>query len=189
VLTQACGQAAGWPGAPRISVNVSATQLDRPDFAARAQEVAAWLAPGQVELEITESTLINDPEVAVAILRSLRDRGLRTALDDFGTGYSALGYLRRFPFDTLKIDRSFVKDLARDGEAQVLVDAILAMARALGMAAVAEGVENQAEALMLQAKGCETLQGFLFSRPLEADQVLPFLQQWCGQAASDGAAA
>ncbi|RZL34922.1 MAG: GGDEF domain-containing protein, partial [Rubrivivax sp.] len=178
VLTQACAEAAAWPGAPRISINVSATQLERPDFAARVVALAAQLAPGQVELEITESTLIKDIDVALAILRSLRDGGLRTALDDFGTGYSALGYLRRFPFDTLKIDRSFVSDMTRDGEAQVLVDAILAMARALGMAAVAEGVESEAEARMLQAKGCETLQGFLFSRPLEADQVVPFLAQW-----------
>jgi len=178
VLAQACAQAAEWPGAPQVSINVSATQLDRPDFVARVAEIAAPLVPGQVELEITESTLINDADAAVAILRSLRDRGLRVALDDFGTGYSALGYLRRFPFDTLKIDRSFVKDLTRDGEAQVLVDAILAMARALGMSAVAEGVESQAEADLLRAKGCETLQGFLFSRPLEADEVAAFLAGW-----------
>ena len=180
VLTQACQAAAGWPGTPRISINVSATQLGRPDFVARAEAEAARLAPGQVELEITESTLIDDPGAAVAILRALRDRGLRTALDDFGTGYSALGYLRRFPFDTLKIDRSFVKDLTRDGEAQVLVDAILAMARALGMSAVAEGVESPAEAMLLRAKGCETLQGFLFSRPLAEDAVVDFLTNWRG---------
>jgi diguanylate cyclase (GGDEF)-like protein/PAS domain S-box-containing protein len=178
VLAQACTHAAGWAGAPQISVNVSATQLDRPDFVARVEELVAGLAPGQVELEITESTLIKDADAAVAILRSLRDCGLRIALDDFGTGYSALGYLRRFPFDTLKIDRSFVTDLTRDGEAQVLVDAILAMARALGMATVAEGVESQAEADLLRAKGCETLQGYLFGRPLEADQVAPFLAGW-----------
>jgi len=184
VLAQACADAADWPGAPQISINVSATQLDRPDFVARVEDLAARLTPGQVELEITESTLINDADAAVTILRSLRDRGLRIALDDFGTGYSALGYLRRFPFDTLKIDRSFVKDLTRDGEAQVLVDAILAMARALGMSAVAEGVESQTEAELLRAKGCETLQGYLFSRPLEADQVAPFLAGWRTRALS-----
>jgi diguanylate cyclase (GGDEF)-like protein/PAS domain S-box-containing protein len=182
VMAQACKDALDWPGAPQVSINVSAKQLDRPGFVARMAELAAPLVPGQVELEITESTLINDAEAAVAILRSLRDQGLRIALDDFGTGYSALGYLRRFPFDTLKIDRSFVKDMTGDGEAQVLVDAILAMARALGMSAVAEGVENEAEARMLQAKGCETLQGYLISRPLEADQVLPFLARWQQQA-------
>ena len=184
VLAEACAQAATWPGALRVSVNVSATQLDRPDFVAHAAGQAERLAPGQLELEITESALIHDPETAVAILHALRDRGLRMALDDFGTGYSALGYLRRFPFDTLKIDRSFVKDLARDGEAQVLVDAILAMARALGMAAVAEGVETPQQAEMLRAKGCETLQGFLFSRPLEVDGVAAFLQAARGAAAT-----
>lgn len=181
VMHEACSQAARWPGAPRLSINVSATQLDRPDFIARAEAQAQRLAPGQLELEITESTLIADPEAAVAILHALRDRGLRTALDDFGTGYSALGYLRRFPFDTLKIDRSFVKDLTHDAEAAVLVDAILAMARALGMAAVAEGVEAAAEAELLRAKGCETLQGYLFSEPLPAAAVLPFLQRWAAQ--------
>lgn len=180
VLTQACAQAAGWPRPLRVSVNVSATQLERPDFAAQAQARAAGLARGQVELEITESSLIQDPDAAVTLLHALRERGLRTALDDFGTGYSALGYLRRFPFDTLKIDRSFVKDLARDGEAQVLVDAILAMARALGMTAVAEGVETPLQANRLRERGCELLQGYLFSRPLEAEQVADFLQRWRG---------
>ena len=178
VLTEACTQAAGWPGSPRLSINVSATQLERPDFVGRAEAQARRLAPGQLELEITESTLIADPDAAVAVLRALRARGLRTALDDFGTGYSALGYLRRFPFDTLKIDRSFVQDLTRDAESAVLVDAILAMARALGMAAVAEGVEQPAEADLLSAKGCETLQGFLFSRPLPAADVAAFLAGW-----------
>ena len=152
--------------------------MERPGFVDRAQAQAQRLAPGQLELEITESTLIADPDAAVAVLRALRACGLRTALDDFGTGYSALGYLRRFPFDTLKIDRSFVQDLTRDAESAVLVDAILAMARALGMAAVAEGVEQPAEADLLSAKGCETLQGFLFSRPLPAADVAAFLAGW-----------
>ncbi len=178
VLTEACSHALQWPGAPRLSINVSAKQLEHADFADRAHAQAQRLAPGQLELEITESTLIADAESAVAVLHQLRDRGLRTALDDFGTGYSALGYLRRFPFDTLKIDRSFVKDLTRGADAAVLIDAILAMAKALGMAAVAEGVEQPIEAEMLRTKGCETLQGFLFSRPLPADQVLPFLESW-----------
>jgi EAL domain-containing protein (putative c-di-GMP-specific phosphodiesterase class I) len=124
--------------------------------------------------------LIADPEAAVAVLRQLRNLGFRTALDDFGTGYSALGYLRRFPFDTLKIDRSFVHDLARDGEAEVLVGTILAMACALRMRTVAEGVETREEARMLSERGCVELQGYLFSRPLPAAEVAGFILQWRG---------
>lgn len=180
VLTQACKQAATWPGSPRISVNVSATQLDRPSFVGRTAEEAARLAPGQLELEITESTLIVDPESALSVLRGLSRSGIHTALDDFGTGYSALGYLRRFPFDTLKIDRSFIRDLAQDGEAQILVDAILALAQALGMATVAEGVESFGEAELLRSKGCTVLQGFLISRPLPPDKINAFLGEWRG---------
>ncbi len=106
------------------------------------------------------------------------DEACRLALDDFGTGYSALGYLRRFPFDTLKIDRSFVTDLASDGEAQVIVDTIVAMARSLGLRTVAEGVESRLEATMLRDKGCTLLRGWLVSRPLPAASVAPFLAHW-----------
>lgn len=131
-----------------------------------------------MELEITESALVGDVEGAVATLRALREKGYRIALDDFGTGYSALGYLRRFPFDTLKIDRSFVSDIVDEGESRVIVETILAMARALGMTAVAEGVERQEEAEMLRARGCAVLQGFLVSRPLAAERVHAFLVEW-----------
>ena len=178
VLTQACRQARTWPRSVRVSINVSPTQLAAPGFVDRVVEATRGLDAGRVELEITESVLVDDTAAAVATLTALRERGLRTALDDFGTGYSALGYLRRFPFDSLKIDRSFVNDFVHDDGAQVLVDTILAMARALGMSAVAEGVESPRQAAMLRERGCALLQGYLVSRPLAADAVAPFLASW-----------
>jgi EAL domain-containing protein (putative c-di-GMP-specific phosphodiesterase class I) len=178
VLEQACRQAWQWPGSLAVSVNVSARQLGDPQFLDYVQAAVAGLDERRIELEVTESALMDDPDAAVQTLNRLREQGLLLALDDFGTGYSALGYLRRFRFDTLKIDRSFVLDLEADGEALVIVDTILAMAQALGMSAVAEGVETAEQARMLRVRGCTALQGFLFSRPLRPEAVLPFLEQW-----------
>ncbi len=178
VLTEACRQARTWPRSVRVSINVSPTQLAAPGFVDRVVEATRGLDAGRVELEITESVLVDDTAAAVATLNALRERGLRTALDDFGTGYSALGYLRRFPFDSLKIDRSFVNDFVHDDAAQVLVDTILAMSRALGMSVVAEGVESPRQATMLRERGCALLQGYLVSRPLAAEAVAPFLASW-----------
>jgi diguanylate cyclase (GGDEF)-like protein len=178
VLADACRQAAGWPPSMKVSINVSATQLGQAGFVERVQALSRGLSPGRVELEITESVLIDDTDAAITTLAALRAQGFRIALDDFGTGYSALGYLRRFPFDTLKIDRSFVHDLALDGEAQIIIDTILAMSRALHMMTIAEGVETEAEATMLRQRGCGALQGYLISRPLPAAAVPAFLRDW-----------
>jgi diguanylate cyclase (GGDEF)-like protein len=178
VLEEACRQARAWPAHLRLSVNVSATQLGSPGFVEAVQEAAQALRPGQLELEITESAMVADIDAAVHTLQALRSRGFLVALDDFGTGYSALGYLRRFPFDTLKIDRSFVQGLDTHREMQVIVDTILAMARALGMHTVAEGVETPAEAQLLRHKGCHELQGYLIAPPMAGDAVEPFLQAW-----------
>ena len=178
VLRTACADAARWPRQVSVSINVSATQLTGEGFVDRVRVAAAGLRPELVELEVTESALVGDADGAVAALRNLRELGFRTALDDFGTGYSALGYLRRFPFDTLKIDRSFVHDLSNNGEAQVIVETILAMARALRMRTIAEGVEHAVEAEMLTERGCAAFQGFLVSHPLPAHEVSRFLQQW-----------
>lgn len=180
VLERACEDAAEWPIPLTVSINVSATQLTSPGFVGRVDAAAAKLDPGMVELEVTESALIDDADAAVSALKQLRALGFRTALDDFGTGYSALGYLRRFPFDTLKIDRSFVRDLSRDGEAQVLVETILAMARALRMRTIAEGVEHVIEAEMLTQRGCAALQGYLVSRPIAPELVADFVTMWSG---------
>jgi diguanylate cyclase (GGDEF)-like protein/PAS domain S-box-containing protein len=188
VLHEACRVAAGWPQALRVAVNVSAAQLADRCFAEQVRQAlaAAAITAQRLELEITESTLIADVEAAVATLGALRAQGCRVALDDFGTGYSALGYLRRFPFDTLKIDRSFVRDLSSDHEARVLVDSILAMSRALMMATVAEGVESVAEARLLQSRGCGSIQGFLVGRPMAGDQVPGFLASWPQRARTQG---
>lgn len=178
VLAEACRVAAQWPRGIKVAINISATQLGDGAFVESVQAATQALPPERVELEITESSLIDDPERAVAMLNALRDRGFRIALDDFGTGYSALGYLRRFPFDSLKIDRSFVRDLATQRDTQAIVDSILGMARALRMATIAEGIESTHEAELLRSRGCGSLQGYLISRPLRAEAVLPFLQRW-----------
>ncbi|MEZ6014872.1 MAG: EAL domain-containing protein [Planctomycetota bacterium] len=178
VLREACNDAAQWPRPVRVSINVSPLQLSSSAFVERVLAATAALPPSRVELEITESALIADADSAVLILNALRGRGYLIALDDFGTGYSALGYLRHFAFDTLKIDRSFVSDLVRDGEAQIIIEAILAMARALSMTTVAEGVETETEAEMLRARGCALLQGYLIHKPLPAAQVSTFLVDW-----------
>jgi diguanylate cyclase (GGDEF)-like protein len=178
VLVEACRQARLWPSALAVSINVSATQLRDRHFLERVVAAVDGLEPGRIELEVTESALIDDPDTVVQTLNRLREHGLRIALDDFGTGYSALGYLRRFRFDTLKIDRSFVNDLAANGESRVIVDTILAMAKALRMAAVAEGVETCEQAELLRERGCATLQGFLISRPLAPESVPGFLDAW-----------
>jgi len=156
VLAQACRQAHTWPPHLWVSINVSATQLGATGFIDRVDAAAHGLEPERVELAITESALVDDSDTA---LRGLRSRGHRIAPHDFGTGDSALGYLRRYPFDTLKIDRSLVTDLARDNEAQVTVDTTLAMSRALRMTTVAEGVQSAVEARMLRERGCAALQG------------------------------
>ncbi|WP_198321160.1 putative bifunctional diguanylate cyclase/phosphodiesterase [Azohydromonas aeria] len=180
VLREACAEARSWPGDTRISINVSATQLKDEGFLAAVEQAAQGLSPQRVELEITESSFIDDMGAALVTLDALRARGFRIALDDFGTGYSALGYLRKLRFDTLKIDRSFVLDLARTPEAGVILDTILALSRALRMEAVVEGVETDIEARMLSRQGCDAMQGFLFSRPLQPGAVAGFLAGWAG---------
>lgn len=181
VLEEACREAATWPSHLSISVNVSALQLRDAQFLSSVLLATAPIAAPRVELEVTESALLDDITGAVATLQQLRRHGYRVALDDFGTGYSALSYLRRFPFDVLKIDRSFVRDLIADREALVIVDTILAMSRALKMTTVAEGVESTEEAEMLRTRGCTVLQGFLVSEPLPGTAVLPFVSSWTGR--------
>ncbi len=173
VIEQACAAAAGWEDALRVSVNVSPLQFrDRslPGTILRAL-TRAGLAPHRLEIEVTETVLIDDADAALDILRQIRALGVRVALDDFGTGYSSLSYLRRFPFDKIKIDRSFVKDLTTRGDNAVIVRAIRDLARGLGMTVTAEGVETVEQAEQLRLTGCEELQGYLFSRPLAPDQL------------------
>jgi len=182
VLEEACREATSWPSHLSVSVNVSAVQLRDTRFLASVLLATAPIAAPRIELEVTESALLDDITGAVATLHQLRRHGYRVALDDFGTGYSALSYLRRFPFDVLKIDRSFVRDLLADEEALVIVDTILAMSRALNMTTVAEGVESVEEAEMLRARGCKVLQGFVVSEPMPGRDVLSFATAWANRA-------
>jgi diguanylate cyclase (GGDEF)-like protein len=169
VLEQACVQARAWTDEPamhglRIAVNVSARQFREPHFVDELRELlaATGLNPGCLELEITEGTLMNDTKLAREVLSELKTLGVWLALDDFGTGYSSLGYLRRFPFDTLKVDRSFVRDVLTDEGCAAITAAVVAMAQRLHLEVVAEGVETEAQLEHLRVIGCGEVQGFLF---------------------------
>ncbi|MFN9449031.1 MAG: putative bifunctional diguanylate cyclase/phosphodiesterase [Rubrivivax sp.] len=174
VLLQACRQARAWQDAgiapTTVGVNVSALQVCRPDFVssvARALELSR-LAPQWLELEVTESALLQDAGHALRALTAVKALGVRLAIDDFGTGFSSLSYLRDFPFDVLKIDRSFVKTLPQDQRTANITQGIIDISRRLGMEVVAEGVETEGQRLALLSYGCYQMQGFLFSRPADA---------------------
>jgi diguanylate cyclase (GGDEF)-like protein len=177
VLDTACAQAALWRasagGDLRIAVNLSPVQFARQDVvglvAAALQRTG--LPPALLELEITEGTILQHTETNLTTLRRLRDMGVRIAMDDFGTGYSSFGYLRSFPFDTLKIDRSFVRDLTSQSDAAAIVRAALSLARSLGMDAVAEGIETASQLDLLEAEGCREAQGFYLGRPAPAQEA------------------
>ena len=175
VIRTACRQASAWPGL-RIAVNLSLRQFQDQGLLATVAEALAetGLAPELLELEVTESLAMADPERTVAMLSELRALGVRLALDDFGTGYSSLAYLQRLPLDTLKIDRSFVCGLERENEHRVLTNTIVYMAHALGMTVIAEGVETATQLALLRHQDCDEAQGFHFSRPLPAAE----LERW-----------
>ncbi|HYD56272.1 MAG TPA: EAL domain-containing protein, partial [Burkholderiales bacterium] len=174
VLTRACADLKAWQAAGLrvvpIAVNLSARQFRQSDLEARIRSIieAAGVAPGLLELEITESQLMQDPEHAVRVLEALHAAGIGIAIDDFGTGYSSLSYLTRFPVSSLKIDRSFVADVLSDRADATIVRTVVDMAHSLGVTVVAEGVETEAQAAFLSALGCEQAQGFLFARPMPA---------------------
>lgn len=183
-LMEACHQAAAWPQDISVAVNISPRQFASPALAQAVIRAlaASGLDPSQLELEITESIFIGNVEKTVATLHALRGLGVRVSLDDFGTGYSSLSYLRSFPFDKIKIDQSFVRDLGRDTSARAIVRAITAMAGALGMDILAEGVELDAQADMLRDEGCDMIQGYLISRPIPAREVAGLLGLHQGEA-------
>jgi len=184
VLKQACCDAVNWPSSVRVAVNVSPAQFRN---SALPLVVVAALAesglPAQrLELEITESVLMQNNETSLLMLHQLRELGVRIALDDFGTGYSSLSYLRSFPFDRIKIDRSFVADLLEGNEAVAIVQAILSLASSLKMQATAEGVETAVQQRLLRAAGCNEMQGYLFSQPLPATGVAEIIALQRGSA-------
>jgi len=176
VMQTACAEAAAWPSSVRLAVNVSPVQLKSPTLALRIARAlaASGLSPDRLEIEITEAVLIHDDETALAILHQLRAIGVRIALDDFGTGFSSLSYLKRFPFDKIKIDRCFVSDIEVDGSAAI-VQAVVNIAASRNMTTTAEGVETEAQREVLRRLGCTQMQGYLFSKPKPAAEIRPLL--------------
>jgi diguanylate cyclase (GGDEF)-like protein/PAS domain S-box-containing protein len=173
VLRQACATAAAWPDDLRIAVNLSAVQFKCHNLVAMV--VAALRESGlpasRLELEITETVMLRDTDATLAVLHQLRDLGIQIAMDDFGTGYSSLGYLRRFPFDRIKIDQSFIRELGEKDDCIAIVRAVTTLGHDLGIAITAEGVETRQQADMLERAGCTELQGYLFSRPVPEAEV------------------
>jgi diguanylate cyclase (GGDEF)-like protein len=173
VIRQACAAAVRWPGDLRVAVNISAVQFRNPGL---MQVIVGALAnsglhPTRLEIEITETVLLENKETTLDVLHQLRALGVRIAMDDFGTGYSSLTYLQCFPFDKIKIDRSFVKDIADNTGSLNIVRAVAALANGMGMTATAEGVETREQLDRITSEGCTEMQGFLFSQPLPAHEI------------------
>ena len=173
VLRQACLDAARWPDHMKVAVNISSVQFRHPGLveAVISALAASSIAASRLELEITETVLLNEDDGTLGALHRLRDIGVHISLDDFGTGYSSLSYLRMFPFDKIKIDQSFVRNLDTDASAKPIVKAITGLARNLGIDTTAEGVETQEQLDWLQAQGCNEVQGFLISRPMPVKDI------------------
>ena len=168
VLRAACCEAASWPQPLTIAVNISPIQFHHGDLPRLVHSILleTGLAPSRLELEITEGVFINDFSHAVSILRRLKSLGVQIALDDFGTGYSSLSYVHSFPFDKIKIDRTFIGDLRHNRHSMAIVRAVIGLSHSLNMPALAEGVETQAQRGVLMKEGCDEAQGYLFGRPL-----------------------
>jgi EAL domain-containing protein (putative c-di-GMP-specific phosphodiesterase class I) len=185
VLNEACRVGVHKLPGLMVAVNVSPIQVVRDDFVHVVRKAlgASGLPPQRLEIEITESLFIDASPKALCNLETLRKMGIRVALDDFGTGYSSLAYLRQFPFDTLKIDRAFVRELVTQHDARAIVRSIVELAAALGMSTVAEGVEEPAQYELLRRAGCAGVQGFLIARPMPIEQVVEVLESWAMQRA------
>ena len=164
---------------PRLAVNVSARQFHHPEFVHMVRSILddTGIPSGRLELELTESILISNIEKTVEKMNTLKKQGVRFSIDDFGTGYSSLSYLKRLPLDMLKIDRSFVMDISLNSPDATIVNTIIAMADTLGLQVIAEGVEQVAELNFLRDHGCQSYQGYYFSRPLSAGDFINFLRK------------
>lgn len=190
-LREACTQARGWhqAGLPVVplAVNVSAVEFRNKAFVAGVRDVLAetGLEPQNLELELTEGVLMDDAKSTVRVLDDLKKMGICLAVDDFGTGYSSLSYLRQFPIDVLKIDRSFVHQIAASHDDSLIIGAIVSMGRSLKHLVVAEGIETQEQRAYLQAQQCAEGQGYLFSRPLDAAQFAQLLRSGVGAAVTN----
>jgi diguanylate cyclase (GGDEF)-like protein len=186
VLRQACRDAVTWPSDIKIAVNLSPAQFREKSLVGnvRAALADSGLQAGRLELEITESVLLRDSESVLATLREIKALGVKIAMDDFGTGYSSLSYLRSFPFDKVKIDRSFIKDLPHDENAMAIVRAIVGLSETFGMQVTAEGVETDEQAVKLALGACTQLQGYLFSQPKPASDIPGLIRTLAAAAAS-----
>ena len=191
VLGEACAQAGLWQMGntglplPRVAVNLSGGEFHAEDLAKRVDSVlrGTGLSADLLELEISERALTWNVERSIAIMQELKERGVHLALDDFGLGQSSLAHMKLFPIDTLKIDQSFVRGIIRDSDDRAIVEAIIAMAHALNLRIVAEGVETEEQFAFLTARGCHAMQGYLFSRPVAATGLLEPLREQCWRAA------
>jgi diguanylate cyclase (GGDEF)-like protein/PAS domain S-box-containing protein len=176
VLRTACACARSWPGV-RVAVNLSPVQFRHRELVETVQDILmeTRLDPERLELEITESVLINDTEAALKVLTDLKRIGVNIAMDDFGTGYSSLAYLNAFPFDKIKIDRSFIADLRREDKSSAIVRSVLSLGTSLHMTTTAEGVETDEQMAFLRNEGCKQVQGYLFGRPMPPEEMTLFL--------------
>ncbi len=182
VLRRACDEASRWPDGIKVAVNVSAVQFTSASLVTAVRDALrnSGLPGRRLELEITESVLVANPGATTAILHSLKGLGVRVSMDDFGTGYSSLSYLRSFPFDKIKIDQSFVRDLGGPNGTDFIVRAVIGLGDSLGMTTTAEGVETEAQLATLRAEGCDEVQGYLFSRPVPVEDVPAVIRRWNG---------
>jgi diguanylate cyclase (GGDEF)-like protein len=194
VLEEACRQARTWAdsgaGRPLVAVNIAPRQFNHPDFLATVRETLrkTGVDPRQIELEITEGSVMNDAEASIAQLHALRELGLHLAIDDFGTGYASLSYLRRFPLDRLKIDRSFIQQLNASEQDDTIVRTVIELAHTLGLSVTAEGVETIEQEARLQGWGCDVIQGFLRFRPAPAAAATASLEKDKRDAAAEALA-
>jgi EAL domain-containing protein (putative c-di-GMP-specific phosphodiesterase class I) len=177
VVRQACIEARTWPSGLRVAVNVSPVQFRNQTLVSTVVSAlgASGLHPDQLELEITEAVLMNNNEATLAALHQLRDLGVRISMDDFGTGYSSLSYLRSFPFDKIKIDQSFVRDLVERPDSIAIISAVAGLGHSFGMTTTAEGVETQQQLDLMRAEGCTEVQGYYYSKPVPASEVMQLL--------------
>ena len=190
VILEACRQASKWPDDVRISVNISAIQLKEKGFSSQIlQALAAYqLKPGRLELEITETVLIDNVQEARKTLKNLQNMGVRIALDDFGTGYSSLSYLRSFAFNNIKIDQSFIRDAGSSQDTGSIIAAVINLGKALNFDTVAEGVENAEQLEFLKSQGCDQVQGFFLSKPVAPGEIYNVIAELSGDLAKVRAA-
>jgi diguanylate cyclase (GGDEF)-like protein len=182
-LQRACAQAAGWPAPMRVAINLSPLQIRQNLIEVVLHALAdSGLSPDRLELEITEPVLLQDSHNTIAVLHQLRQLGVRIAMDDFGAGYGSLNYLRGFPFDKIKIDRSFVSDIERSEDAQAISEAVVSLGRSLGMETVAVGIENFEQLRIVRSIGCTQAQGFYFSPAVQAQDIAQLFDETFGQA-------